>query len=286
MNLTTISNSHNGPGKESVAIKLDMSKVHDRVEWNFLCGILLRLGFGHRFVALIMLLDVEHRGRLTGVAMARQALRVSHLLFVDDTPMFCKATTEQIGEIRQILRIYARALGIVGWNASLLSQAGKGLLMKVVLQSLPTYAMSCFQLPITLVRSLEAHMADFWWHSRGEKRTHWVAWWKLCRPLGAGELGFQEFNLALLAKQGWRILTRPGSLLSRVLKVRYFPDSSLGEAWVGARSSLTWRGICAAKPLLEEGVVQERAGMWRWGLERKGHFSLKSTCRLAVMMRD
>ncbi|KAL0448585.1 UNVERIFIED_CONTAM: putative mitochondrial protein [Sesamum latifolium] len=133
--------------------------------------------------------------------------------------------------------------------------------MKAVLQSLPTYAMSCFQLPTTLVRNLEAIMADFWWHSRGEKTTHWVAWRKLCRPLGAGGLGFwelREFNLALLAKQGWRILTRPESLLSRVLKARYFPYSSLGEAGVGARPSLTWPGICSAKPLLEEGRCKNK----------------------------
>ncbi|KAL0455940.1 UNVERIFIED_CONTAM: hypothetical protein Slati_0933200 [Sesamum latifolium] len=125
---------------------------------------------------------------------------------------------------------------------------GKGLIVKVVLQSLPTYAMSCFQLPVSLVRSLESMMTNFWWHNRGEKRVHWVAWSKLCRPAVEGRLGFRElreFNLALLSKQGWRIITRPESLLCKVMKARYFTTCSIGEAGVGSRPSLTWRGICA-----------------------------------------
>ncbi|KAL0410967.1 UNVERIFIED_CONTAM: hypothetical protein Slati_3686400 [Sesamum latifolium] len=100
-----------------VAIKLDMRKTYDRVEWTFLHGVLLRLGFNHRFVGLIMMLvtivsysitlndvfscliqDAEHRGRLIRVAMAPQAPRVSHLLLVDDTLVLCEATTEQISE--------------------------------------------------------------------------------------------------------------------------------------------------------------------------------------------
>ncbi|KAL0416467.1 UNVERIFIED_CONTAM: hypothetical protein Slati_3478600 [Sesamum latifolium] len=113
-----------------IALKLDMSKAYDRVEWAFLRGTLLRLGFNHRFVALVMLLvtpvsyflilnevfscliqDAEGRGRLMGVSVAPQAPRVSHLLFVDDTLVFCEGTTEQIREVRWILQVYARASG-------------------------------------------------------------------------------------------------------------------------------------------------------------------------------
>ncbi|KAL0320392.1 UNVERIFIED_CONTAM: hypothetical protein Sradi_5300700 [Sesamum radiatum] len=60
-----------------------------------------------------------------------------------------------------------------GWNSKLLLQAGKGVLIKSVLQSLPTYAMTCFQLLDYLIHQLEAVTAEFWWHSRGDKRTHW-----------------------------------------------------------------------------------------------------------------
>ena len=37
-----------------VALKLDVSKAYDRVEWSFLEHIMLRIGFSCRWVELIM----------------------------------------------------------------------------------------------------------------------------------------------------------------------------------------------------------------------------------------
>ncbi|KAL0367531.1 UNVERIFIED_CONTAM: hypothetical protein Sradi_3643200 [Sesamum radiatum] len=50
---------------------------------------------------------------------------------------------------------------IADWNSKLLSQAGKGALIKAVLQSLPTYVILCFKLSDHLLRELESAMGDF-----------------------------------------------------------------------------------------------------------------------------
>lgn len=111
-----------------------------------------------------------------------------------------------------------------------LSMAGREVLIKSVLQSIPTYVMSCFQLPRTTIPELEKIIRQYRW-SVGEGRSMpWLAWLNLCLPKSGGDIGFQDivsFNLALLAKQAWCIKTQPHLLLSRVVKACYFPKSLL-----------------------------------------------------------
>ncbi|XP_019183947.1 PREDICTED: uncharacterized protein LOC109178852 [Ipomoea nil] len=69
-------------------------------------------------------------------------------------------------------------------------------------------------------------------------------------------MGFKrlhEFNVALLAKQGWRLLTNPESLVARVFKARYYPTSSFYEATIGGNPSYAWRSIFAGQALLKSG---------------------------------
>lgn len=76
----------------------------------------------------------------------------------------------------------------------------------------------------------------------------WVSLWKrLCQPKSVGGMGFRDirpFNLALLAKQGWRLLTNPNSVLFKMYKARYFQESSF----------LAWRGIWTARRYLTMGL--------------------------------
>ena len=70
-------------------------------------------------------------------------------------------------------------------------------------------------------------------------------------------MGFRDlkaFNLALLAKQGWRIHQSPNSLIHRVLKAKYFMNSSFMDAQVGKNPSYIWRSILAAKLVIKKGA--------------------------------
>ncbi|KAK9749366.1 hypothetical protein RND81_02G121000 [Saponaria officinalis] len=62
------------------------------------------------------------------------------------------------------------------------------------------------------------------------------------------------FNNALLSKQCWRILTTDDSLVSRVLKGKYFPRSNFWEAATKGRCNYTWRSLMSAKVLLDRGA--------------------------------
>ncbi|XP_023906045.1 uncharacterized protein LOC112017822 [Quercus suber] len=69
-------------------------------------------------------------------------------------------------------------------------------------------------------------------------------------------MGFRDlkaFNLAMLAKQGWRMVNGNDSLLYRCFKARYFPRSSFLEAKESPNCSYVWRSLMAAQPIIQAG---------------------------------
>jgi hypothetical protein len=144
--------------KAYMALKLDMSKAYNRVEWRFLELIMRKLGFADNWVNLIMeciqsvtysvLIDGEPTGficpsrglrqgdplspylfllcaggltslirqgemdgHISELATCRRGPKVSHLLFADDSLLFCKATISDNTKIMEILSLYEHSSG-------------------------------------------------------------------------------------------------------------------------------------------------------------------------------
>ncbi|KAL0394339.1 UNVERIFIED_CONTAM: hypothetical protein Slati_4400100 [Sesamum latifolium] len=117
--------------------------------------------------------------------------------------------------------------------------------------------MSCFRLPDSLLRDLESLMSNFFWNCGTESKIHWKAWPKLCLPRTSGGLGFcrlKEYDLALLAKQEWRVSMGTRGVLNAVLRQKYFPGATFFEARLGSFSSYIWRSIWEARDLLAAGI--------------------------------
>uniref|UniRef100_A0A803P2K3 Reverse transcriptase domain-containing protein n=1 Tax=Cannabis sativa TaxID=3483 RepID=A0A803P2K3_CANSA len=322
---------HKTRGNKSYsALKLDMSKAFDRVEWTYIQEVMRTMGFHNRWITMIMnclsstsfsfMLNGEEVGyvkptrglrqgdplspylflicseglsrllqheesvqNLKGLRLTRHAPSVSHLLFADDSLLFCEATNSSAQAIKRacllvivmsvtsVFQIFGRDKKemfsdvkeriwqkLHAWNEKLFSVGGKEVLLKAVVQSIPTYAMSCFRLPTTFCNQLESMMANFWWGSnRDGSKIHWRSWKLLCKSKFEGGMGFRSFvhfNKALLAKQAWRIFEMPNSLLSRLLKHRYFSNNNFLEARLGHSPSLTWQGIHWGRELLVEGL--------------------------------
>ena len=78
-------------------------------------------------------------------------------------------------------------------------------------------------------------------------------------------MGFRDlksFNLAMLAKQGWRLLQNQESLVYKCLKASYFPRSNFLEAVDSPNSLFVWKSIIVAQPVLKKMVV---VGGWEMG---------------------
>ena len=140
----------------------------------------------------------------------------------------------------------------------LLSQVGKEILIKTVVQAIPTYTMSCFKLPLGLCNDIESLIRKFWWGQRGERRKiHWVKWDSLCQSKANGGMGFKDlaiFNDALLAKQAWGLLQNKQSLFHKIFKSRFFPTCSFMDALECSSGSYAWRSILQGREVLKQGA--------------------------------
>ncbi|XP_059431505.1 uncharacterized protein LOC132165008 [Corylus avellana] len=356
-------------GKQGfMAIKLDMSKAYDRMEWGFLEAVMRRLGFDLRWINLIMmcvttvqyavvvngrpcgrikpqrglrqgdpispylfilcaealsamLSQANEEGALTGVATSRRGPRISHLFFADDSLLFCKANLPQWDHLTSVLRAYEEDLGqrlnnnktslffswntsrvakraileasslpdtqrydtylglpaLVGksrmaafkritdrvwkrlqdWKLKFLSQAGKEVLLKAVIQALPTYCMSVFLLPRALCREINSQMRKFWWgHKENDSR-------------------------ALLAKQSWRLWNQPDSLVAKIMNAKYYPDCSILEAKIGRRPSFAWRSIQSSCELLNEGLIWRVGNGCKINIWKDRWVPIPTTCKIS-----
>ena len=169
-----------------------------------------------------------------------------------------KSNNEVFAEIKE--RVGRK---LAGWKENFLSIEGREILIKAMAQAIPSYTMSCFQLPKGLCDDIEGMMRRFWWGQRGQdSRIAWVSWKRLCKSKLKGGMGFrnlQAFNLAMLAKQGGRLLMNPNSLVARVYKAKYYPHRNVLNASLGSRPSYAWRSIMQGIEVVKKG------SRWRVG---------------------
>jgi hypothetical protein len=79
---------------------------------------------------------------------------------------------------------------ITGWD-KLMSYAGKDVMIKAVLQAIPNFSMSCFQLSKGTCQKIISLIARFWWSGSIDKKAmHWLSWDKLEKPKCCGGMGF------------------------------------------------------------------------------------------------
>ncbi|KAL5556096.1 hypothetical protein UlMin_038332 [Ulmus minor] len=123
--------------KGFLALKLDMAKAYDRVEWSFIREVMKNLGFSEGWIKKILdcvtsvyyslLLNglsslihtSERSGQLHGMRCGTNGPTISHLFFADDSLLFVEATPVSCYAIKEILLHYETALGqLVNYSKS------------------------------------------------------------------------------------------------------------------------------------------------------------------------
>ncbi|XP_060972278.1 uncharacterized protein LOC133038209 [Cannabis sativa] len=133
-----VNNSINGHKNDKVgwaALKLDMEKAFDKVEWGIIEHILLHFGFPSCFVSLILrgirqgdplspylfllvaeglsaiIRSKEQASLFKVVSICRSVPSISHLLFADDSLLFTHVSHRSSHSIHDVLTTYNKATG-------------------------------------------------------------------------------------------------------------------------------------------------------------------------------
>ncbi|CAN0857898.1 LINE-1 retrotransposable element ORF2 protein [Linum grandiflorum] len=134
------------------------------------------------------------------------------------------------------------------WRGRKLSHASREVLIKSVAQAIPTYFMNTFLLTMGMLEEIEKMMNSFWWGTRGNGGggLAWMRWERISVWKEFGGIGFRDllgFNVAMLGKQGWKLLTCPNTLVSHVYKAKYYPKGDFLSATEGSNPSFIWRSV-------------------------------------------
>ncbi|XP_026378098.1 uncharacterized protein LOC113272487 [Papaver somniferum] len=151
---------------------------------------------------------------------------------------------------------------LANWQGETTCQAGRGTMVKVVLNAVPLYQMSTFKIPKKLIKQLDTLQRKFFWGYKSNRGNNPISWSDMCIPKEFGGQAFRDLemlNQALLTKMVWRISTQQDLLCVKVLRAKYFR----GEEFLHIQndrnnnSSWIWKGIEDGLKTLQRNVCME-----------------------------
>ncbi|XP_026430320.1 uncharacterized protein LOC113326864 [Papaver somniferum] len=215
---------------------------------------------------------------IPGIKVVALAPAINHMLFADDCFIFTQANISSVNNLLEVLHMFSsqsgqvinfdksavhfskktkpevaatitNILGVKTMNSkeSNLSQAGRGTMIKHVLNSIPVYQMGTFKLPSNLINQLTSIEKKFFWGHKYNRDSNPIAWQNLCTSKDLGGLAFRDLeklNLALLTKLAWRICNDSEHLMFKLLSSKYFKSKDILHQNIEAKNcSFTWNGI-------------------------------------------
>ena len=133
------------------------------------------------------------------------------------------------------------------WKSSSLSKAGRLIMIKSVLNSLPIYYLSLFKIPRKVADDIVRIQRNFLWNGDKEGRfIPLVKWEVVIRQKNDGGLGVGDLavkNAGLLLKWWWRYGKEDDQLWKKVIKSIYQEDNGLIPSKSGPKSSGPWQVI-------------------------------------------
>ncbi|KAL2226376.1 UNVERIFIED_CONTAM: hypothetical protein Sindi_1996300 [Sesamum indicum] len=198
------------------ALKVDIRKAYDTVDWDFLIVVMEMFEFPSTFVKWIeecvttpsfsVGLNGKPHGFFRGARGLRQGLDrfaewLGLRLNVQKSHLIISRSAQALHCRPLLLKIDKR---IAGWEGTTLSYAGRVQIIKSVLTAMSVYWASAFILPKKVINEIEKWLRAFLWKGMTNSGYAKVAWKDICRPKEEGGLGFKDIstlNRALMTKK-------------------------------------------------------------------------------------
>ncbi|KAJ4763344.1 RNA-directed DNA polymerase (reverse transcriptase)-related family protein [Rhynchospora pubera] len=147
---------------------------------------------------------------------------------------------------------------LAGWKCSMLSHAGRLVLIKSVLTSLPVYYMNTVRIPKGLIDKMMSLMAKFFWGKTDKARyLTFISWKKICSNIEDGGLGVKDlhkFGEALFMKNIWALMGQEDKLWTDICRAKYYPRIGFWGAMNTAGASQLWKEVVKLKHNFKEDV--------------------------------
>ncbi|KAA3467019.1 reverse transcriptase [Gossypium australe] len=241
----------------SFALKLDMSKAYDRVEWSFIEQMLQRMGFCNDWINLIMrcvttisysvmlnegfsklITRAKGEGLIKGAKLGKSGLAIKHLFFANDNILFGKETEERARAMKEVVSYYEKVSGqLINFDKSLIyfssntgidNQEQVRRFFGVKIANNPKKYLGLQ----TMVGRRKRHI--FGGVTQLQTRAHIGPIGQLCEQRNRNE--------------------NPNSLFAQVMKAKYYPIDEFLNAKLGSYPLYTWLSIWNARTLLERGL--------------------------------
>ncbi|KAL5560587.1 hypothetical protein UlMin_036798 [Ulmus minor] len=262
-----------------MALKLDMSKAFDRVEWKFVEAVMIKLGFAEPWILKIMncissvsfsfLLNGEVKGNISLGRGLRQGDPLSPFLFL----LCSEGLSCLLKKMENDNKLHGLNFGRGALTISHLLFADDSFIFidankddtKVLCDVLKLYGDASGQL-VNFDKSevcfskyvpncIRNEIADFL--QTVAKKTFFSSsrtWFGISLEGGTGPVSQR--------RQGWRLIRNPDSLVGKVLKACYFSNGDFLNARKGKHASLVWRSLVWGREIIEKG------SRWRVGSGR------------------
>lgn len=116
-------------------------------------------------------------------------------------------------------------LRLSSWTHRALNMASRLVLVKSMLQIMPTYMLSTFAVAKSVYKSIR-NIQQFFLQNGDSKKRKWalLKWTDICKPKLVGGLGLRDLEIlskAIAAKIWWRWVENPNSLWGTLWKAKY-----------------------------------------------------------------